>query len=74
MKNHNVNLKDIKDFFSNCEINENPVKLDKCTTVLNVKKFIETHTKLLESNSGNELFLPYYERLLKLYLILKKDE
>lgn len=46
-----------------------PVQLDACTLVSDVGKMVDVHSSFLDANSGNRLFLPYYERLLKLYYI-----
>ena len=46
-----------------------PVQLDACTMVSDVGKMVDVHSSFLDANSGTRLFLPYYERLLKLYYI-----
>ena len=46
------------------------IRLDKGSVITDVPKFIESHIKTLEANSGNKTFKPYYYRLIK---ILKYD-
>lgn len=41
--------------------------------ILNVKLFVKHHVTTLKYNSGNKLFLPYYERLMELKANLEKN-
>lgn len=52
------------------------IRLNKYTKIINPKLFLENHLTILRSNSGNSLYLPYYQRLVELlnYLKTKKDE
>ena len=36
-------------------------------TIINARQFVESHTSFLESNSGNKLYISYYERLLEFH-------
>ena len=36
-------------------------------TIINARQFVESHTSFLQSNSGNKLYIAYYERLLEFY-------
>ena len=36
-------------------------------TIINARQFVESHTSFLESNSGNQLYISYYERLLEFH-------
>jgi len=42
------------------------VRISKCEVVTNVPKMIDSHLKVLKANTGNRLFMPYYDRLLML--------
>ena len=42
------------------------VRISKCEVVTNVPKMIDSHIKVLKANTGNRLFMPYYDRLLML--------
>lgn len=66
------NINDIIQFFDDFDFKNQEVKLDQCTNITNVKNFVESHKKYLLANRGKKLFLPYYNRLLKLYLKLKQ--
>lgn len=45
------------------------IRLDKCTLVTDTKKFVQSHVKALKSNPKNKTYLPYWDRLIKLYKI-----
>lgn len=47
------------------------IQLSAHEKIIDVPKFIEHHYTILISNPKNKRFLPYYERLLKLYNLLK---
>lgn len=66
------NLTDIINFFDNYNFNDEEIVLDQCTKITNVEKFVNSHKNYLLKNTGKKVFLPYYNRLLKLYLKLKK--
>jgi len=42
------------------------VRISKCELVTNVPKMIDSHVKVLKANTGNRLFMPYYDRLILL--------
>lgn len=42
-----------------------PVKLDQCTTIIDVPLFIESHLSTVKHNNGNPHFKPYFDRLVK---------
>ena len=67
-------LETIKTFFDNYKFDKNVLVLDQCTKILNVEKYVKTNIKLLESNSGNKLFLPYFLRLEKVYKKTIQDD
>jgi len=42
------------------------VRISKCEVVTNVPQMIDSHIKVLKANTGNRLFMPYYDRLMLL--------
>ncbi len=60
----------IKEYLETAVIPE-IVELNDCTIILNPKNFYERHIAMLERNKGNKTFLPYYDRLLSFYNIIK---
>lgn len=65
-----MTVKEIKEYLDSAVIPE-IVELNDCTIILNSKNFYESHIAMLERNKGNKTFLPYYDRLLKFYNIIK---
>lgn len=51
--------------------NKDPFILDQAITILNQKKFIQSHFKIVESNPKKRFALPYYMRLYKYYQMRK---
>jgi hypothetical protein len=50
---------------------DNQIRLNQESTVNNVGHMIDTHVKILESNPGNRVYMPYYDRLVMLLTILE---
>jgi len=49
------------------------VRISKCEVVTNVPKMIDSHLKVLKANTGNRLFMPYYDRLLMLRFVVDTE-
>ena len=60
-----MNLKELIEYFKT--IPEGPVQLDECTRIVNMSLFVNSSISILQAHPGNKVYLPYYERLLKLY-------
>ena len=54
--------------------NKQHLKLDDCTQINDVKQFASVHIQYLRSNSGNIRYLPYFDRLNKVYNICVKNK
>lgn len=65
--------KDLKKFFLEQELPEDPIKITNAETIINMKLFVDSHISMLDNHPGNKAYLPYYNRLLKLKEILCKD-
>lgn len=48
------------------------IRLNSGEIVCLGKLFVESHISILEHNSGDKLFIPYYSRLYNYYLIISK--
>ncbi len=66
-----MNLKQLIEFFDSQELTDEPIMLNKATTIVNQKKFVKSHINYIKGNSGNKAFSPYLNRLIQLYKILK---
>lgn len=42
------------------------VRISRCEIITNVPQMIDSHLKVLKANTGNRLFMPYYDRLILL--------
>jgi hypothetical protein len=58
-------MKDLKLFFEMNKPPQEPIKLDQCTTIIDVTLFIQSHLKIIESHSRNVRFRPYLDRLIQ---------
>jgi hypothetical protein len=67
------NISELTTFFSIAKIPGGPIMLDECTKIINVGLFIESHLQTIKVNNGNKIYLPYYERLIKLKKIIEKS-
>ncbi|PQA90696.1 hypothetical protein B0A69_20435 [Chryseobacterium shigense] len=63
-------IAEIEQFFSNTTFPKEPMKLNDCSTILDVSKFIQSNLNVIKANNGNRTFLPYLERLRQLKNIL----
>ena len=52
-----------------CKKIAHPLRLSSCEMIQDVAKMVEFHSSVIDTHSGNKLYLPYYERLLKVYYI-----
>lgn len=46
---------------------EGQYRFDKCSKVVDAKKFVTSHISFLRRNTGNKTFIVYFERLNKYY-------
>lgn len=68
-----MTLPEIKEYFIHERIKAcNGIKLDACSTIIDGALFVENHIHELEMNHKNRLYLPVYERLMKIICILNK--
>ena len=60
-----MTLQQLKDFFDNTELPQT-MKI-KAGIITDVRKFVDSHTEILEGNPKKKTFIPYYDRLVSLY-------
>jgi hypothetical protein len=63
-------VEELEAFFKNRILPIDPIRLNQCEVITDVKKFIDSHLCIVKSNNGKIVFKPYFERLLKLKEIL----
>ncbi len=61
---------DIESFFNGVDLPTGAIQLDRCTTVTDIPKFIETHLTTIKANRGKGSFMPYLNRLKELKIKL----
>jgi hypothetical protein len=57
------NIDDIESYFANIEFSPKQIEIDKCGTITDLKKFVESHVATVKFNNGKPTFKPYYDRL-----------
>ncbi|MFP3599425.1 DUF6965 family protein [Chryseobacterium sp. SIMBA_029] len=69
----NKEISDLENFFTETEFPDTPIKLNSCSTIVDVPEFIKSHLSVVKANNGKRAFSPYLSRLreLKQILILK---
>ena len=56
-------IADLEAFFASITLPARPVKMDVCTTIVDVSLFVTAHLQVVKANKGNKTFLPYLDRL-----------
>lgn len=66
-----IPLKKIRSYFDKIEFTDDVIQLDDCTTITDLNKFYESHTRIFDSElkQDKRVLYPYYLRLLKLYYL-----
>ena len=65
-----ANIKEIEQHFNNYDFTKaKTIRIDKASKVTGLKQMVNNHVSILKANSGNREYMPYYEKLFKLYLI-----
>ena len=66
-------IEELRQFFAQCSLPLEPVKLDQCTTIINLQKFIKASLSTLETYNGVETGKPVLQRLRKLKELLSTN-
>lgn len=64
-------LNEIEKYFETYDFIDQEIQIDQCSKITDLKTFVQSHISVLKDNTGNKLFMPYYDRLKKVYLITK---
>ena len=69
-----MNLTELENAFSKIDLSKyDNTRLDKCTVIFNAKKFVEVNLLTLKNGSKNRAYLPYWNRLINFYNIIKNE-
>ncbi len=62
---------ELEKYFAGITLPTQPVKLNKCGTIINCSRFIESHLATVKANIGNQTYLPFINRLQRIKQILQ---
>lgn len=69
-----MNLQELETAFSKIDLSKfDGTRLDKCTLILDAKKFVEVNLLTLKNGSKNRAYLPYWNRLINFYNLIKNE-
>lgn len=60
-------------FFKTAVLPDGCIVIEEGVKVINLKKFVDSHLTVIRNNMDKAIFKPYYERLIKLAAILKRN-
>lgn len=66
----NVDIQKLEAFFKDREL-PNTLKLSKWETVINTRKFVDTHITTIKALNGKDVVAPYVDRLRKFAMLIK---
>lgn len=70
--NWSQEIEEIESFFKNRELPKDPLRLDKCSTIVDIQSFVKSHLYTIKANSGKRAFKPYLQRLQFLMTCLRE--
>lgn len=59
-------LNELEQFFDSFNFTSEPVKLNDWTTIIDARKFVDSHLATLKKHDGNRYFLPQLQQLIDL--------
>jgi len=66
-------IRDLENYFAKITLPTQPIILNNCLPITNFLKFIESHFATVKANNGNQIFLPYLQRLQELKQVLSAN-
>lgn len=69
-ENWEKDITELENYFAGIALPIQPVKLNRCSTVINCSLFIESHFATMKANNGKQTFLPYLNRLQELKQVI----
>lgn len=73
-QNWNVEISEIEKYFAAVELPSQLLRLNECSTIINVRLFIDSHISTVKANNGVNVFLPHLNRLQTLKQILANNK
>ena len=72
--NWEQDITELENYFTGIKLPTQPIRLNKCSTIVNCALFIASHFATVKANNGKQTFLPYLNRLEELRNNLNKHE
>jgi uncharacterized protein DUF6371/uncharacterized protein DUF6965/zinc ribbon protein len=69
--NWNLEIAELEQYFREITLPTQPIKLNQCTTISDVSRFIESHLTIIRANNGKRDFQPFLDRLIELRNIVE---
>jgi hypothetical protein len=63
----------LEEFFNSVLLPQQPIRLDQCTVIMDLAKFISGHLTILRTYEGKSCFIHYLQRLQKLKRLLESQ-
>ena len=73
-QNWSVEISEIEKYFAAVELPSQLLRLNECSTIINVRLFIDSHISTVKANNGVNVFLPHLNRLQTLKQILANNK
>ena len=65
-------VNEIIDYYSTYNFADfKPITINGCEKIIDLRTFVKSHILIIRKNIDNETYKPYYDRLMKVYLISK---
>ena len=65
-------IKELEDYFSTCTLPVDPIYISKHITVVDSKKFIDSHLRTVKAQNGNKRYKHFVTRLKTFIKIIEK--
>ncbi|NQU86798.1 MAG: hypothetical protein HQ541_13660 [Mariniphaga sp.] len=62
-ENWEQNINELEIYFNRIKLPTEPVRLNQCSIIIDVPKFINSHLTVVKKNNGERTYLPYLNRL-----------
>jgi len=72
-ENWSNEISELEIYYSENQMTKKSIKLNQCTKIIDVPKFIESHFAIVKANIGNKRYLPYFNRLQELKNLIKTN-
>ena len=69
-ENWDQDISELEQFFNAVPLPNPPVKLNQCTEIFSISKFIDSHLSIVKAQNGKQIYLPYLNQLQELKQVL----